>query len=62
MKGIPRDIIIRVAGLLQSVIASGADPDEWKDRLYAALKLHQETCIKLSGGNYRGKPAEVNKQ
>ena len=56
-----RDIAIRVSGLLQSIIVSGSEPDEWKLLLHMALKLHDATCTTI-GGSGNGKQAEVNKQ
>lgn len=56
-----RDIAIRVSGLLQSIIVSGAEPEEWRPLLHMALKLHDVTCTTI-GGNGNGTAAEVNEK
>ena len=55
-----RDIAIRVSGLLQSIIVSRADSDDWQPMLHKALKLHDATCTIL-GRNTNGEPTKVNK-
>ena len=57
-----RDIAIRVSGLLQSIIVSRAECEDWQPLLHKALKLHDATCTTIGGSGNGGKQAEVNKQ
>ena len=54
-----RDIHIRVSGLIQAIIASGAEPDTWEDRLKHAYKIHARISNKLiDGGKINGEATQ----
>jgi hypothetical protein len=44
-----RECEIRAAGMVQAVIASGADPSEWEERTRYGLRLAMAFAHRLNG-------------
>lgn len=49
-----RDVSIRCSGLLQAVITSGADPDQWEVLLDQAVTAHRNACKKIFTRKMKG--------